>query len=66
MTKAAKNVLVESVLDLRKIYSSMNDDSFIKWYAKRYKIPVQTVCRILEKSKEANSHASGRNRKAEG
>ncbi|MBW4838622.1 MAG: hypothetical protein KZY74_04445 [Paenibacillaceae bacterium] len=44
----------KSILDLRRIYSELSDERFAYWYQRRYRVPAETVLRVInEQEKKA-------------
>lgn len=38
----------DSIMEMRKIYSNLNDNEFIKWYCSKYTVSVESVVRVIE------------------
>ena len=46
------NMLKQSVIEVRKVYSNMSDREFVNWYSRKYRVEANFVRSVLEKYKK--------------
>lgn len=46
--KSTQKEIRDSILDLRRIWSDLTDDAFIKMYHKKYRVPISSIKEVLE------------------
>lgn len=43
-----KQTIIQSILDLRKIYSDLSPERFAQMYARKYKIKASAVLKVIQ------------------